>query len=52
MSLERLKERIEASKRLNQLIKLRKAIGQDDKWLDAEISDIEAFLKETEEQTA
>ncbi|MNI49378.1 hypothetical protein D3C73_1039870 [compost metagenome] len=50
MSIDRLIERQNASKRLNQLIKLRDVHGHDDEWIHAEISDLETFLREKEEQ--
>lgn len=52
LSEQRLMERQKAYKRLNQLIELRDLLGDDNKWLNDEINEIETFLREKEGQTA
>lgn len=50
LSEQRLMERQKAYKRLNQLIELRVLLGEDNKWLNDEINEIETFLREKEGQ--
>lgn len=52
MSEDRLAARQKAYKRLNQLIELRELLGNDNKWLNTEINELENFLREKEGQTA
>lgn len=50
MTEQRLTERQKARKRLDQLVKLRDSVGHGNEWLDVEINELEAFLREKEEQ--